>query len=337
MNRRRFITMSATASTALTTGMHISAAQETVGSEITGRDAPMAAAEYLSSLEASDHIPSLYELFSYIHPDAAEVVPRGAMIGWYQADFQSRGPEVAEAYDVTWLDSWTWDVTGKSYSEVTEVSFTQKFANGETINDVVRLKYHKGAWRWWFGRDAEFVEEQIHRFSLIENTPQEGNAPFGLDQVNPVDEDLVGYVPELIYDEETDKQYKLTQSAGSFNPDGVQDPQQLLIYKPVDGTEMPLGSVYFGSIVDSTTDEEDMLRFADLAQNAPPVEFVGWNAAPEKGPAWLHTENAGVDVVGTSYVMTLVMGGNYFRLQVFSESALAKICESIGRKYIVMV
>ena len=172
---------------------------------MTGDD-PMRAAEYLSSLESNQYIPTLYTFYGYIHPDAAEVVPRGTVIGWYQEEFHPRGPQPAVAHDVTWLDSWTWGVTGKTYTDVAEVSFTQEFANGEVIEDVVRLKYHDGSWRWWFGRDAAWVEEQKHRFSLIENTPQEGNAPFGLDQVKPVDEDLVGYVPDLIYDEETDNQ-----------------------------------------------------------------------------------------------------------------------------------
>ena len=158
MNRRRFLSIS-TASVALArTGVRPGAAQTTEPGHTIAGDDPMAAAEYLSSLESTEHIPALYELYSHIHPDAAAIVPRGTVIGWYQEDFQTRGPKAANAYDVAWLDSWTWDVTGVTYSDVAEVSFTQEFADGETLDDVVRLKFHDGAWRWWFGRDAAFVE-----------------------------------------------------------------------------------------------------------------------------------------------------------------------------------
>lgn len=330
MNRRRFLAHStATVAMAMTSSRIASAQTGEPGHVITGDD-PMAAAEYLSSLESSDHIPALYQLYDFIHPDAAEVVPRGTVIGWYQAEFLPRGPQTATAYDVTWLDNWTWDVTGSTYSDVAEVSFTQPFAEVGVIYDVVRLKFHDGAWRWWFGRDADFVKEQIHRFSLIENTPQEGNAPFGLQFITTVDDSLLERLPETLKDPETGTEYEISQSAGSFNPDGVQEPKQLLIYKPVDGSEFQLASIYYGSVVDSTSNEEDLLRFADIAQNAPPVEFRGWNAVPEAGPSWLQTEIAGVDVMGASYTMTLVMDGNYLQLRVFSAEAFATLCESLA-------
>lgn len=337
MNRRQFCASAASALTLTAFARPNTLAQTgNPGDPMTGDD-PMLAAEHLSSLESITHIPALYELYEYIHPDAAAVVPRGTVIGWYQADFQPLGPMPATATGVTWLDSWTWDVTGQSYTDVAEVSFTQEFTNGETVNDVVRLKFDDGAWRWWFGRDAAFVEEQIHRFSLTENTTQEGDAPFDLDNVTAVDEELVGYLPELIYDEETDGQYKLSPSSWTLEQDGLENPQQILMYQPTHESEFSLGGVYFGSIVDSTTDEEDLLRFADVAQNAPPVEFVGWNASPERGPAWLHTESGGADVMGPAHTMTLVMNGNYLRIVIFSESALQKICESIGRDYEVQM
>ena len=101
-------------------------------------------------------------------------------------------------------------------------------------------------------------------------------------------------------------------------------------YQPQDGSEFPLGSVTFGSIIDSTSDAEDLLRFADYAQNAPPVEFIGWNTAPENGPAWLQTINAGVDVMGPAHTMTLVMDGKYLTIRLFSEVALGMVLDVLG-------
>lgn len=331
MNRREIL-LSASAAT-IGLGSNLATAQtDDPGDPMTGDD-PMRAAEYLSSLESNNYIPTLYVLYSYIHPDAAETVPRATVIGWYQEDFLPRGPQPAIATDVTWLDSWTWEVTGQTYSDVAEVSFTQEFADGSTVEDVVRLVYHDGAWRWWFGRDAAFVEEQNARFSLVDNVPQEGNAPFELETISSLDESILEHLPALIEDAEFDGSFELAQSAGSFNPDGIREPMHLLLYKPLDPPhEFELGSIEYGSVVDSTTNEDDLLRFADFAQNAPPVEFIGWNTEPESGPSWLQTENAGVDVVGTSYRMTLVMDGNYLLIQMFTEESLGIVCGALTNR-----
>lgn len=326
MNRRHILAL---ASLGLILGGAASRTPEAFGHSVNEED-PLVAAEYLSMLETIEHIPALYELYGFIHPDAAAVVPRGTMIGWYKEDFQPRGPQPAIATGVTWLDEWTWDVTGQTYTDVAEVSFTQEFADVGVIEDVVRLKWHDNAWRWWFGRDADWVEEQKHRFSLIENTPQEGVAPSGLSSLTTLDETILDHLPDIIDDPHFGRRYELALTAGSFNPDGIRQPEQMLLYKPTDGTEFQLGNITYGSVQDSTSDAEDLLRFADYAQNAPPVEFIGWNTEPASGPAWLQTTNAGVDVMGPAYSITLVMNGNYLDITMFSEVALGMVLDVLG-------
>jgi hypothetical protein len=115
----------------------------------------------LSQLEASSDFNALYDR---IHPDAHAVIPRAAVIGWYQNEFAPLGPGVATVTGVRFVE-WTWPVNGRTYLYTAEVSFQQPFANGTVLEDVVRLvKDDSGEWRWFFGRSREFVEEQIARY-----------------------------------------------------------------------------------------------------------------------------------------------------------------------------
>ena len=92
------------------------------------------------------------------------MIPPSAVIGWYQKDFLPRGPGVITVTGIQ-MRSWTWEVTGITYPNTAEVAFTQPFADGSVVNDVVRLVESDGEWRWFFGRTREFVDEQIARFS----------------------------------------------------------------------------------------------------------------------------------------------------------------------------
>ena len=126
--------------------------------------AAMDTAVELSIYESEGNVNALYDR---IHPDVHSVVPRAAVIGWYQNDFLPLGPGVAEVTGIRFLE-WTWEVTGETYSQTAEVSFTQPFANGSVANDVVRLVQDaNGEWRWFFGRSREFVEEQIARYAPV--------------------------------------------------------------------------------------------------------------------------------------------------------------------------
>ena len=103
-------------------------------------------------------------LYDQLHPDAQAVVPRSAVVGWYETDFAPQGMGPIEVTDVRFVD-WTWPVTGKTYGNTAEVSYRQQRADGTWIEDVVRLvRDDQGVWRWFFGRDRAFIEEQIARF-----------------------------------------------------------------------------------------------------------------------------------------------------------------------------
>jgi len=128
-----------------------------------GSDAESAAttARDLSRLEAEGDFNSLYDR---IHPDAHAQVPRAAVVGWFQTVWAPMGPGVATVTGVRFVE-WTWAVTGETYPYTAEVSFTQPFADGSVTDDVVRLVQDaKGDWRWFFGRDRAFVDEQIARY-----------------------------------------------------------------------------------------------------------------------------------------------------------------------------
>ncbi len=124
-------------------------------------DDAAAAAVALSRLEAADDFDALYDR---LHPDAKQVVPRAAVVGWYEADFAPLGPGIITVQSVQFED-WTWSVTGKRYRNTAVVAYTQPFADGSITEDVVRLVEHGGGWGWFFGRDRAFVDKQIARFA----------------------------------------------------------------------------------------------------------------------------------------------------------------------------
>ncbi|HVL22908.1 MAG TPA: hypothetical protein VM450_02440 [Thermomicrobiales bacterium] len=146
-----------------------------------------AAAVEISQFEAQGNIDQLY---ARMHLDAKVLIPKEAVAGWYQADFFPRGPGVITVTGVQ-IISWTWDVTGITYPTTAEVSFTQPFANGETVSEVVRLVEDNGVWYWFFGRNRDFVNQQITTYAagypLIDDTSAASSqvtndvAPWGLE------------------------------------------------------------------------------------------------------------------------------------------------------------
>lgn len=132
----------------------------------------MQMAYYLSVLEANGQFNALYDL---IHPDAHAIIPRAAVVGWYQNEFAPRGASPAIITGVR-LVVWTWPVTGVAYPYTAEVSFIQEFWDGgaqTVLQDVVHLVQDRyGTSRWFFGRSREFVQEQIDRY--VNQTPRGG-------------------------------------------------------------------------------------------------------------------------------------------------------------------
>jgi hypothetical protein len=123
--------------------------------DVPDEDLAFAFAEELSRLESEGRYDDLYDL---MHPHAREIIPRAAVVGWYEEDFVP-GTTTAKPVKLRFV-SWTWPVTGQTYPGAVEIALRQ-----DDRRDEVRLvKDGDGNWRWFFGRDRDFVNEQIARF-----------------------------------------------------------------------------------------------------------------------------------------------------------------------------
>jgi predicted metalloprotease len=126
-------------------------------------DATTAAANMaveLSQLEAAQDFESLYER---MHPDARAVVPRSAVIGWYEATFADRSTSELTVTGVT-FEPWTWGVTGVTYDDAATVNFIQPYVVDGVEQDVtgeVHLVPYGDRWGWFFGASHEFLDQQI--------------------------------------------------------------------------------------------------------------------------------------------------------------------------------
>lgn len=116
------------------------------------------AAVTLSRFEATAEYGRLYQ---EMHLDCQALVPAAVVVGWYRNTFAPRRPGVIT--DITGVDlvSWTWAGNDKTYLETAEVSFVQSFGVGGPVRDKVRLVRENGRWRWFFGRDVDFINQQI--------------------------------------------------------------------------------------------------------------------------------------------------------------------------------
>ncbi len=118
--------------------------------------AASAVAQQLSLLETESNWNALYD---QLHPDSQLTVSRQTVAYWYQTYFAPNGPNPAQITGAT-LTSWTWPVTGRTYPQTAEIAYTQTFANGTTIDEIVRLvPAPDGTWRWFFGRSPEFIQQ----------------------------------------------------------------------------------------------------------------------------------------------------------------------------------
>ncbi len=118
------------------------------------------AARELSVLEADRDFDAIYER---MHPDALAVVPRSAVVGWYETYFSDR--ETSEL-DVTAVEfePWTWEVTGVTYDDAVTVKYDQPYTVDGVVSDVtgeVHLVPFGDEWGWFFGASRAFVDEQV--------------------------------------------------------------------------------------------------------------------------------------------------------------------------------
>jgi hypothetical protein len=121
------------------------------------------AARELSLLEASRDFDALYER---MHPDARAVVPRSAVIGWYESFFSNREAGEVRVTDAV-FQPWTWGVTGKTYDDAVTVTFNQPYTVEGVATEVageVHLVPFDGGWGWFFGASRAFVDDQVALF-----------------------------------------------------------------------------------------------------------------------------------------------------------------------------
>jgi predicted metalloprotease len=117
------------------------------------------AAREFSRLEAERDFDALYDR---MHPDARAVVPRSAVVGWYESFFANRETRELTVVDVA-FEPWTWEVTGTTYDAVT-VSFVQPYVVDGVPTEVsgeVHLVPFDDDWGWFFGATKSFVDEQV--------------------------------------------------------------------------------------------------------------------------------------------------------------------------------
>ena len=118
------------------------------------------AARELSVLEADRDFDALYER---MHPDALAVVPRTAVVGWYESYFEERKTSELKVTGVE-PEPWTWEVTGVTYDGAVTVRYIQPYTVDGVATDVsgeVHLVPFDEDWGWFFGASRSFVDEQV--------------------------------------------------------------------------------------------------------------------------------------------------------------------------------
>jgi hypothetical protein len=284
----------------------------------------MAAAEELSQLEATEHLPALYTFYARMHPDARAIVPRHVVIGWYQDVWQPRGPQPARATGYRFVD-WTWPVNGVTYRDVSEVSFVQGFDNAATVEDVVRLAWADGEWRWFFGRDRAWVDEQIETYNARAYIDQEGSVPWDLDRVVTAAPEVIGSLPLQISGAQaemvTDARQLPTYAASM--PAAVQ-------YRDA---EYPVGYAMAITLADARTVPDTIASVVWERIQEPPFRLIAWNLAPVNDVPFARFEHFGSEAIGN--VQTLVWGAadgdTLWTISFRDEAGLQALADSLVR------
>ncbi len=257
----------------------------------------MAAAEELSVLEATEHLPALYTFYGLMHPDGREIVPRHVVIGWYQDEWQPKGPQPARATGYQFVD-WTWPVNGVTYRGVSEVSFVQEFDNAPTVEDVVRLAWADGAWRWFFGRDRAWVDQQIETYNARAYIDQQGSVPWDLDQVVTADPAVISSLPLQI----SGAQAEMVTDARML-PEYAASMPAAVQYRDA---EYPVGYAMAVTLADARALPDTIAAIVWERIQAPPFRLISWNLAPTNGVPFAHFEQFGSEAIGN--VQTIVWG-----------------------------
>ena len=118
--------------------------------------------ELLGSLEMSS---DLHQLYDRLHPDVREVLSRSGLGSFYGSPDAVIPAEPVEVERVE-FEPWTWPVTGEEYEEAATVTVRVRGDQGGDAVDERRelhLVEDGSTWRWFFGDDEAFVDEQDER------------------------------------------------------------------------------------------------------------------------------------------------------------------------------
>lgn len=256
-------------------------------------DDPMKAAEAISQLEVIEHMPALYTFYSLMHPDAQAIVPRHVVIRYFREVFQAREPRPAIATGVTYQD-WTWGVNGVTYPHTAVVSYRQKFAD-QTVSDVVRLVEDNGVWKWFFGRDRAWVDEQIRRFSQTMQVPEGGTVPYNLNTVS-MSESMFDHLPGTVAFHNQDATLHQVDAGQIEQPTWARSSTAFRYVSEKD--RYPIGFAQVFSIKQDTTEADAIRQAVELHQAAPPFTLHGWNLLPDNAVPWAQFDMFGSEAVG---------------------------------------
>jgi predicted metalloprotease len=102
-------------------------------------------------------------LYARLHSDARAVVPRSAVVGWYDAFLADREAGEATVTDVR-AEPWTWGVTGVTYDNAITVFYTQPYVIDGVETEVageVHVVPDDDGYGWFFGASREFLDAQV--------------------------------------------------------------------------------------------------------------------------------------------------------------------------------
>lgn len=120
------------------------------------------AVELLGSLEMSS---DLHQLYDRLHPDVREVLSRSGLGSFYGSADAVIPAEPVEVERVEFAP-YIWPVTGEEYDDAATVTVRVRGDQGDDEVDERRelhLVEDGSSWRWFFGDDEAFVEEQDDR------------------------------------------------------------------------------------------------------------------------------------------------------------------------------
>jgi hypothetical protein len=221
------------------------------------------------------------------------LIQRHVVIRYFTEVFQPRQPQPAVATGVTYKD-WTWGVNGTTYPNTAEVAFTQEFADG-VITDVVRLVQHDGAWCWFFGRDAAWVEQQVRRFTQTLTVPQDGTVPYQLDRAM-LDAGMLNRLPETLDSSIGPARLMPVDDRSIALPEWCTS-RSSLRYE-VEDEGYPVGFAQVMTVREDLAIVTPLSLLVEDLETRPPFTLRGWNLVPANGVPFADVEVFGSDAVG---------------------------------------